>query len=243
MDAARDEIVARALGAAGGQDRGLEFGEALLDHPPADRGDDRRAQHDVGVDLLAAKVEVAVAEADFLGIILLAGDRHRKLGGARLDRDRADDHLDVAGRELGVHRTALAVDDFAVDRHHQLDTQRIEQLQRIRPGAGDQLGQAVMIAQIDEQHPAMVALAVDPARQLDGRSDVARTERGAMVGTVGVHGGISMLVMPAKGWHPHRCRVDPSLRRGDCVGTKARASLSRTLLSTRGEAAIGPRHL
>ena len=86
MDPARDEIVARALGRAGGQDRRLELGEALVDHPPADRGDHRRAQHDVGVDLLAAQVEVAVFEPDFLGIILLAGDRHRQLGRRRLDR-------------------------------------------------------------------------------------------------------------------------------------------------------------
>jgi hypothetical protein len=49
VDAAGNEIVARALGAGGGQDRGLELGEPLRDHAVADRGDDLAAQDDVGV--------------------------------------------------------------------------------------------------------------------------------------------------------------------------------------------------
>ena len=48
--------------------------------------------------------------------------------------------------------------------------------QRLAAGAAHDLGQAVMIAQIDEQHAAMVALAVDPARQADGRSDIGWRE-------------------------------------------------------------------
>ncbi len=66
VDPAGDEIVARALGARGGQDRGLELGEALPDHPLAERGDHLAAQHHVRVDRLAAQVEEAVLEADFL---------------------------------------------------------------------------------------------------------------------------------------------------------------------------------
>ena len=88
MDAARHQIVARALGAGGGQDRRLELGEALLDHPPADRADHLAAQQDVGVQPLAAQVEIAVAEADILRIIGLAGDRQRQLLGGGLDGDR-----------------------------------------------------------------------------------------------------------------------------------------------------------
>ena len=47
MNAARHQVVARALGRARGQDRRLELDEALLDHAPADARDDLRAQHDV----------------------------------------------------------------------------------------------------------------------------------------------------------------------------------------------------
>ena len=87
VDPARDQIIARALGRAGGQDRRLELGEALLDHSAADRGDHGRAKHDVGVKLLAPEVEVAIGEPDILGIILLAGDRHRQLCRGRLHLD------------------------------------------------------------------------------------------------------------------------------------------------------------
>ena len=79
MNAARHQIVARALGAGRGQDRRLEFGEAALDHAPADAGDHVRAQHDVGVQPLAPEIEEAVAEADVLRIIGLARHRQRQL--------------------------------------------------------------------------------------------------------------------------------------------------------------------
>ena len=52
-----------------------------------------------------------------------------------------------------------------------------------------------MVAQIDEQHVAMVALAVDPARQL-ARARRHRLSRScaAIVGTIGVHRWIGFRV-------------------------------------------------
>ena len=133
MDPARDQIVARAFGRAGGQDRGLEFGKALVDHPPADRGDHRRAQHDVAVDLLAAQVEVAVLEPDFLGIILLAGHRHRQFGGGRLDRrPRAPGPRSRRSAGSGFTVSADARDDLALDRDDRFDAQPIERRERRR---------------------------------------------------------------------------------------------------------------
>ena len=44
-----------------------------------------------------------------------------------------------------------------------------------------------MIAQIDEQQLAVVALAVDPARQADGFANIGGAQRGAIMGAVGVH--------------------------------------------------------
>ena len=60
--------------------------------------------------------------------------------------------------------------------------------ERLAVGAADDLGQAIMIAQVDEQHPAMVALAVHPAGQADAGTDIALAELAAIVGTVGVDG-------------------------------------------------------
>jgi hypothetical protein len=45
-----------------------------------------------------------------------------------------------------------------------------------------------MVAQVDEQDSAMVALAVDPAGQPDGRADVGGAKLGAAMSAVGVHG-------------------------------------------------------
>jgi hypothetical protein len=44
-----------------------------------------------------------------------------------------------------------------------------------------------MIAQVNEQQMAMVALAMDPARQANGLANIAGAQSSAIMGTVGVH--------------------------------------------------------
>jgi hypothetical protein len=126
MDAARHKIVARALGARRGQDRRLEFGEALADHAAADRGDHVGAQHDIGVDALAPQIEEAIAQADILGIIGLARHRQRQLLRGRLDGDAAREHLDLAGREVGIGGARGTRLHDAVDRDDRFDAQALE---------------------------------------------------------------------------------------------------------------------
>jgi hypothetical protein len=48
-----------------------------------------------------------------------------------------------------------------------------------------------MVAQIDEQHAAMVANPVAPARQPDSLVDIALTDRAAGMGPVTMHGFMS----------------------------------------------------
>ena len=50
------------------------------------------------------------------------------------------------------------------------------------------LGDAVMVAQVDEDQPAMVAAAIDPARQAHGLADIGFAELAAGMGAIGVHG-------------------------------------------------------
>ena len=50
------------------------------------------------------------------------------------------------------------------------------------------LGDAVMVAQIDEDQPAMVAAAIDPARQPHGLADIGFAQLAAGMGAIGVHG-------------------------------------------------------
>ena len=59
----------------------------------------------------------------------------------------------------------------------------------------DDLRHAVMIAQIDEQHAAMIALAVHPARKTDGLADIGGAELGAVMGAIGVHGVIPFRIV------------------------------------------------
>ena len=54
-------------------------------------------------------------------------------------------------------------------------------------GIGDDLGNAVMVAQVDEEQPAMVADAMDPARQADGLPDFRFPQLCAGVAAVTVH--------------------------------------------------------
>ncbi len=88
MQARRHEEVARAFRRRRGQDRRLEFEEALLLHAAADRVDDLPALDDVAVQPLAPQIEEAVFEADLFRIFLLAEHRHRQFGGRAQHLDR-----------------------------------------------------------------------------------------------------------------------------------------------------------
>ena len=106
--------------------------------------------------------------------------------------DLASHDLDIAGCQLGVHCPALAHHHIARDRHHRFGAERIQRLQRLAPCCGNDLGQAVMVAQIDEQHPAMVADAVNPARDPDGLADMLLAELAAGMGAVAMHRALNL---------------------------------------------------
>ena len=99
MNPRRHQEVARAFRRRRGQDRGLEFEEALLLHPLAHGIDDRAAGHDVLVQLLATKVEETVLKPYVLRIFLLAEHRQRQFG-------RRPQHLDLADVKLDHRRSA-----------------------------------------------------------------------------------------------------------------------------------------
>ena len=75
MDAARHQIVTRALGAGCREDRRLELEEALVCHAAAQAVDDLAALHDVVVNAITAKIEEAILEPDVLGIFGIAEHR------------------------------------------------------------------------------------------------------------------------------------------------------------------------
>ena len=137
--------------------------------------------------LLAPQVEEAVLEPHFLRIFLIAEHRHRQFAGRPQHLDLGDVDLDRAGRQLGIFGAGGTAAHLAVDPHHPFGAQRLGDLERRAVGIGHHLGQAVMVAQVDEQHAAMVADAVAPAGQPHVLADVAVAERAAGVGAVAVH--------------------------------------------------------
>ena len=130
----------------------------------------------------------SVLQPCFLWIFLVAEHRHRQFASRPQNFDLADIDLDRAGRQIGVLRTAGAATHFAVDAHHPFRAQGFGDLERRAIGIGHHLGQPVMVAQIDEQHAAMVADAMAPAGQPDLGADVAVAKRAASMGAIAVHG-------------------------------------------------------
>ena len=64
------------------------------------------------------------------------------------------------------------------DQDHELRPQRLGRLQRFVAAfrGEDDLGLAVAVAKIDEQHAAVVAIGIDPAAQRDLLADMFRTK-------------------------------------------------------------------
>ena len=102
--------------------------------------------------------------------------------------DRAADDFDLASAQIGVHQLSVPGDDLAFDRDDALGPQALDCSETGRAGVEDDLGQAVMVAQVDKQQIAVIALAVNPARQADLLANIGSAKRGATVGAICVHG-------------------------------------------------------
>ena len=167
MNARGNEEIARAFRARRGQDRRLEFVEALPFHPSAQTVDDTAAQHDVAMELLAPKIEEAVSEPCILGIGLVAEYRQGQIAGRAEHFDVADIDLHAPRRHFRVLRAGRALAHRPVDPNDRLRTQLLGLGEGRRIRIDHALGDAVMVAQIDEQHAAMIADAMAPAGKPD----------------------------------------------------------------------------
>ena len=139
------------------------------DHAPADGRHDVRAQHDVLVQPLAAQIQEAIGQPRLFGIVMVAEHRQRQFLRLALDRrlPRSAARLRrSAGRAFTV--SGGARHHFARKGQHPFRARRVHRGEGRRVRLDHALGDAVMVAQIDEDQPAMVAPAVDPARQADG---------------------------------------------------------------------------
>ncbi len=140
------------------------------------------------MQVLAPQVEEAVLEPDLFGIFLVAEHRHRQFAGRSQHLDLADIDLDRAGRQVRVVGALWALTHLAVDPHHPFRAQRLRQLEGRRIRVGHHLGDAVVVAQVDEQQAAVVADAMTPAGEPDLLANVGFPQRAAGMRTVSVHG-------------------------------------------------------
>ena len=183
-----DEVVTRALGGGGRQDRGGDLEEVVLHHGLAQRGDDVAAQDDVLLDGGIAQVKIAVFEA--LGLVRLAAavdlERQGVVAAAAEQLDLLGNDLNVAGGLIGVLACALA--HGALDGNGALFVVALdlgEQLARL----DDDLRRAVEVAQHHKGEAAAdFADVLHPADELDVLTGMLRAKLAAVVCT-GLHHG------------------------------------------------------
>ena len=141
--------------------------EAELVHRAADAGDRGVRHPQVALHALAAHVEPAVAEPRRLldGVV---ADLERQRRRARQDLQALDLDLDLARREVRVDGVRRARGDLADG----LDDEFVAQLVAAVRLLEDELDLAGVVAQVDEDEPAVVAPGVDPAGDRQALPDV-----------------------------------------------------------------------
>ena len=164
------QIIAGALGGGAGQHRRFHLDEALVFEEAAGGLDREVAQPQVAVHALAAQVQVAVAQPQLLAGVLLVVHRHREGQGAlhRIQHgDGTGQHLNLAGGQALVDRFGRTGPHPAIHLQHRFAAQVFGHGE----GFGAQiridrdLHRAAAVAQVDENHAAMVPAPVHPAAQ------------------------------------------------------------------------------
>ena len=175
LEPRRDDEVARALRGRLDEDRRLDLDEAGPVVRLADRLDEPRTQDQPLLERLAADVEVAVLEPQRLldGGVRLVDVERRRLR-LRQDLEAAGAKLDGAGRQAGILGPGEACRDWSRGGDDELvadAARRLVGLRSLGPVDHD-LGDAVAVAQVEEDELAVVPPAMDPARQLRVAADV-----------------------------------------------------------------------
>ena len=140
------------------------------------------------MQVLAAEIEEAVFEPHLFGIFGLGEHRKRQFLRRREDFEVLNAHFHLARRHFAVDGFGRARNYGAGHAHHPLRARLVGlgEDRRIRFDHG--LRDAEVVAEIEEQEPAVVPAAVHPAREAHARAHVALRERAASVGAIGMHG-------------------------------------------------------
>ena len=185
----RHQEVARAFRRRRRQDRGLELEEAL--RPSCACASNRRCAP--RVMMFWCSLSRRRSRKRYLSLISSGYSCSPNTGSGNSPAGPSTSISVMKSSTAPVGNSAFSVPSgrsphLAVDPHHPLRAQLLGVLEGRRIRIDHALGQAVMVAQIDEQQPAMVADAMAPAGQAGGLVDIALAERAAGVGPVAVHG-------------------------------------------------------
>ena len=174
VHARRHQIVARALGRRPREDRRLDVEEAELVEVAQRLHHHFVAQPQVALELVAAKVEVAEAEAGLFARLDRAFEAEGQRIALRQHLARGGDHLERPGRDLRVHRLGRAARDRALDLDHPLEPRLVERFRRRRRvlGTHHHLHRAAAVAQIEEDDAAVIAAPAHPGLEQHAGADV-----------------------------------------------------------------------
>ena len=183
VDARRHEIVAGAFRRALGEHRRFDVDEAGIVKEAAERAGRFVTQQHVLLHLRTAQVQYAMLQAHGFGQVIVVELEGRGDRGVE-DFDGVAQHFDFAAGEIGIDRAGRTRTHFAGDFEAKLVADRFrsgEHLRAVR--IADDLGQAFAVAQVDENHSAVVAPAMGPAAQGDFLADELSVELSAVMST------------------------------------------------------------
>ena len=151
----------------------------------ADHG---RREAQVPLHSVPAQIEVAVAQTErLLDVVVVELERQRL--GTRDKFQLVDLDLDCAGRNVRVDRIGCARHDLAARAHDELGADRVGGLRCLGRAlrVDDELHDAGVVAQVDEDQPAVVAAAPDPAGDRNRTADVVGAEVAAIEVAPAIH--------------------------------------------------------
>ncbi len=201
MGAARHQIVTSTLGRRTAKDRRFDIEEAVLVEVATDAGGDARAQLQLLGHLRATQVDEAVAQASFFTDIAVLVERERRSLRIVEHLQLVTQHLDGAGRDVRIHRTGRTQAHLAGHFDHVLAAYAVGRREGFRAvGIENHLGQPLAIANVEEDHPAMVTTAMYPAAKSDFLTVQAFVQLAAIV--TAHHGGVRFSYQNSMGHRP-----------------------------------------
>ena len=133
-----------------------------------------------------AQIKVSVLEPDFLGGHVAVGDLERRRRRRAHRLELADQHFDLARRQLRVDGPLRTAHDFAFRRDVELGAHLARRLmrRRVMHRVHHQLHDPRAVAQIDKDKTAMIAPRLDPSPERNLAPDIGGPNRAAEVGTL-----------------------------------------------------------